>query len=170
MVSLLTGTDLAAACQGGFSISRDKRLDPETPEIELRQDAIAAAAGTSSKLQIWNLLCGGHRAPAVDTRAILLLAAKRLSVTQFIFLTQVALLMSIPLPVGRATSRRDLMLLLTSTGNYGKLGVLLCVGMIGLLMFKLGLSNAHPIIISAIIKPAALFERNAHLQMVRQVR
>ena len=85
-------------------------------------------------------------------------------------MTQVALLMSIPLPVGRATSRRDLMLLLTSTGNYGKLGVLLCVGMIGLLMFKLGLSNAHPIIISAIIKPAALFERNAHLQMVRQVR
>lgn len=60
----------------------------------------------------------------------LLLAAKRLSVTQFIFLTQVALLMSISLPVGRATSRRDLMLLLTSTGNYGKLGVLLCVGMI----------------------------------------
>ena len=54
VVSLLTGTDLAAACQGGFSISRDKRLDPETPEIELRQDAIAAAAGTSSKLQIWN--------------------------------------------------------------------------------------------------------------------
>jgi hypothetical protein len=47
--------------------------------------------------------------------------------------------------------RHDLMLLLTTTGNYGKLGILLAVGIIGLLMFKLGLSNAHPIIISAII-------------------
>jgi len=79
------------------------------------------------------------------------LAAKQLGVTQFVFLTQVALLMSIPLLIGRTTSRRDLMLLLTNTDNYGKLGVILGVGMIGLLMFKLGLSNAHPIIISAII-------------------
>ena len=79
------------------------------------------------------------------------LAAKRLGVTQFVFLTQVALLISIPLLIARATSRRDLILLLKDTGNYGKLGVLFAAGMIGLLTFKLGLSNAHPIIISAII-------------------
>ncbi len=79
------------------------------------------------------------------------LAAKRLGVTQFVFLTQVALLMSIPLLIAHATSRRDLILLLKDTGNYGKLGVLFAAGMTGLLTFKLGLSNAHPIIISAII-------------------
>ena len=79
------------------------------------------------------------------------LAAKRLSVIQFVFLTQVALLISIPLLTVRTTSRRDLILLLGNAANYGKLGVIFAVGMIGLLLFKLGLSNAHPIIISAII-------------------
>jgi hypothetical protein len=40
------------------------------------------------------------------------LAAKRLGVMQFVFLTQVALLISIPLLMARPTSRRDLMSLL----------------------------------------------------------
>ncbi len=79
------------------------------------------------------------------------LAAKRLSVTQFVFLTQVALLVSIPLLTVRTTSRRDLILLLGNAANYGKLGVIFAVGLTGLLLFKLGLSHAHPIIISAII-------------------
>jgi drug/metabolite transporter (DMT)-like permease len=79
------------------------------------------------------------------------LAAKRLSVTQFVFLTQVALLMSIPLFIVRGRSRRDLIVLLGDAANYGKFGILFAVGMSGLLLFKLGLSNAHPIIISAII-------------------
>jgi hypothetical protein len=79
------------------------------------------------------------------------LAAKRLSVIQFVFLTQVALLISIPLLTARTVSRRDLILLLGNAANYGKLGVIFAVGMTGLLLFKLGLSHAHPIIISAII-------------------
>ena len=79
------------------------------------------------------------------------LAAKQLSVTQFVFPTQVALLISIPLLIARSTSRRDLMALLSDASNYAKLGVLFAVGMSGLLLFKLALSNAHPIIISAVI-------------------
>ena len=79
------------------------------------------------------------------------LAAKRLSFTQFVFLTQVALLMSLPLLIARERSRRELIVLLGNTANYCKLGVLFPIGMLGLLMFKLALSNAHPIIISAII-------------------
>ena len=79
------------------------------------------------------------------------LAAKRLSVTQFVFLTQVALIVSIPLLTVRTTSRRELILLLGNAANYGKLGVIFAVGLTGLLLFKLGLSHAHPIIISAII-------------------
>ena len=51
------------------------------------------------------------------------LAAKRLSFTQFVFLTQVALLMSIPLLLARERSRRDLIVLLGNTANYLKLGV-----------------------------------------------
>ena len=76
-------------------------------------------------------------------------AAKQLSVIQFVFLTQVALLVSIPLLIARPASRRDLISLLGDAANYGKLGVLFAVGMGGLLLFKLALSNAHPIIISA---------------------
>jgi drug/metabolite transporter (DMT)-like permease len=85
------------------------------------------------------------------------LAAKRLSVTQFVFLTQVALLMSIPLLIARPKSRRDLVLLLGNTGNYFKLGALFLIGMAGLVLFKLGLSNAHPVIISAIINLQPFF-------------
>jgi hypothetical protein len=85
------------------------------------------------------------------------LAAKRLSVTQFVFLTQVALLMSIPLLIARSRSRRDLVLLLGNTSNYLRFGVLFLIGLVGLLMFKLGLSNAHPIIISAIINLQPFF-------------
>ena len=85
------------------------------------------------------------------------LAAKQLTVTQFVFLTQVALLMSIPLLVARGKSRRDLVLLLGNTANYRKLGALFSIGIIGLLLFKLALSNAHPIIISAIINLQPFF-------------
>jgi drug/metabolite transporter (DMT)-like permease len=85
------------------------------------------------------------------------LAAKRLTVTQFVFLTQVALLISIPLLVARGKSRRDLILLLGDAANYRKLGALFLVGMAGLLLFKHALSNAHPIIISAIINLQPFF-------------
>jgi hypothetical protein len=85
------------------------------------------------------------------------LAAKRLSFTQFVFLTQVALLMSVPLLIARERSRRDLIVLLGDNANYRKLGALFPIGMLGLLMFKLALSEAHPIIISAIINLQPFF-------------
>jgi drug/metabolite transporter (DMT)-like permease len=95
------------------------------------------------------------------------LAAKRLSVTQFVFLTQVALLMSIPLLIARGRSRSDLILLLGNKANYAKFGVLFAVGMGGLLLFKLGLSNAHPIIISAIINLQPFFAALVALLIAR---
>jgi hypothetical protein len=49
-----------------------------------------------------------------------------------------------------------LLVLLGDTANYRKLGVLFPIGMLGLVMFKLALSNAHPIIISAIISNPSL--------------
>ena len=85
------------------------------------------------------------------------LAAKQLTVTQFVFLTQVALMISIPLLVAREKSRRDLVLLLGNAANYRKLGALFSIGIVGLLLFKLALSDAHPIIISAIINLQPFF-------------
>jgi drug/metabolite transporter (DMT)-like permease len=95
------------------------------------------------------------------------LAAKRLSLTQFVFLTQVALAMSIPLLIVRERSRHDLVLLLGNTANYGQFAALFLIGIAGLLLFKLGLSNAHPIIISAIINLQPFFAALVALLIAR---
>lgn len=79
------------------------------------------------------------------------LAAKRLTTVQFVCLTQIALLISIPLVTARPASRRDLMALLGDASNYGRLAVILAIGMSGLLLYNFGLSDAHPIIVSAIL-------------------
>ena len=59
------------------------------------------------------------------------------------------------------------MSLLRNTANYAKLGVLFLIGMAGLLLFKLGLSNAHPIIISAIINLQPFFAALVALLIAR---
>jgi drug/metabolite transporter (DMT)-like permease len=79
------------------------------------------------------------------------LAAKRLSPIHFVFLTQIALLISIPLLTLRPTSGRDFLRLLRTPANYGKLAAVLAVGLTGLLLYNAGLSHAHPIIIAAIL-------------------
>jgi hypothetical protein len=79
------------------------------------------------------------------------LAAKRLTQMQFVCLTQVALLLSIPLLTIHAASRRDFIALLADRANYGKLLVVLALGLTGLLLYNVGLSNAHPIIIAAVL-------------------
>jgi drug/metabolite transporter (DMT)-like permease len=79
------------------------------------------------------------------------LAARRLNAIQFVSLTQIALLVSLPLLLSRPISRRDFVALLSDLSNVGKLAIIFAVGMSGLLLYNLGLSNAHPIIISAIL-------------------
>lgn len=79
------------------------------------------------------------------------LAAKRLNSLQFIDLTQIALLASIPLLLARAESRRDFVALLSDPSNLGKLAIIFGIGLSGLLLYNFGLSGAHPIVISAIL-------------------
>jgi hypothetical protein len=78
-------------------------------------------------------------------------AARHLSTLQFVALTQVSLLISIPLLTAPSASRRDLIALFRKPANYGYLAVIFAIGMSGLLLYNLGLGNAHPIIISAIL-------------------
>ncbi len=78
-------------------------------------------------------------------------AATHLSTLQFVCLTQVSLLISIPLLTAQPASRRDFIALFRKPANYGYLAVIFAIGMSGLLLYNLGLSNAHPIIISAIL-------------------
>ena len=70
---------------------------------------------------------------------------------QFVCLTQIALLLSIPLVTARPASRHDFVALLGDGSNYGKLAVIFAIGMTGLLLYNFGLSNAHPIIVSTIL-------------------
>ncbi len=80
------------------------------------------------------------------------LAASRLTTLQFVFLTQFALMVSIPLlALPRRASRRDFVALLGDVSNYGKLAVLFAVGLAGLLLYNFGLGKANPVIISAIV-------------------
>ena len=79
------------------------------------------------------------------------LAARRLTTLQFVCLTQIALLISIPLVTARPASRRDFIVLLRDGSNYGRLAVIFAIGISGLLLYNFGLSDAHPVIISAIL-------------------
>jgi drug/metabolite transporter (DMT)-like permease len=78
-------------------------------------------------------------------------AASRLTSVQFVCLTQVALLVSIPLLTLRPKSRRDFFALLGDRSNYGKLALIFAIGMCGLLLYNRGLSHSRPIIIAAIL-------------------
>jgi drug/metabolite transporter (DMT)-like permease len=79
-------------------------------------------------------------------------AARHFTTLQFVCLTQIALLISIPLLMLRhPNSGRDFIALFRDSSNYGKLAVIFAIGMTGLLLYNFGLSNAHPIIISAIL-------------------
>jgi hypothetical protein len=79
------------------------------------------------------------------------LAAKRLPPLSFVCLTQIALLLSVPLLIANVSSRHDFSALLSTLRNLGKLAVLFLIGLIGLLLYNFGLRNAHPIIIAAIL-------------------
>jgi drug/metabolite transporter (DMT)-like permease len=78
------------------------------------------------------------------------LAARRLSSSYFIFLTQFALLSSVPLLTLPRSSRRDFVRLFADIKNLGKLAVLFVFGLCGLLLYYVGLSSAHPIITATI--------------------
>jgi drug/metabolite transporter (DMT)-like permease len=79
------------------------------------------------------------------------LAARRLSSPYFLGVTQFALLLSVPLLASPPNRRRDFFALLTSRKHLGKLLVLFCVGLAGLLLYNFGLSSTHPIIVAVIL-------------------
>ena len=79
------------------------------------------------------------------------LAARRLTTVQFVCLTQIALLISIPLVTARPASRRDFIALLREPSNYRGLAIIFAIGMTGLLLYNFGLGHSHPVIVSAIL-------------------
>src|ERR1700757_4375696 len=59
-------------------------------------------------------------------------AAKHLNTLQFVALTQVSLLVSLPLLLSRPASRRDFSALFRKPPNYAYLAVIFAIGMTGL--------------------------------------
>jgi drug/metabolite transporter (DMT)-like permease len=79
------------------------------------------------------------------------LAARGLDHANFTCLTQLALLLSVPVLILPAASRRDFGALLSDVRNLGKLSVLFVAGLCGLFLYNVGLSSTHPIITAAVL-------------------
>ncbi len=79
------------------------------------------------------------------------LAARTLSSLDFMALTQLALLLSLPFLLWRAGSRRDFAAILLDIRQWPKLAVIFLLGFAGLSLYDIGLSIAHPIITAAVL-------------------
>ena len=79
------------------------------------------------------------------------LAARTLGALDFMAFTQFALLLSIPLLILRADSRRDFAAIVFGVRNWPKLAVIFLVGAAGLSLYDVGLSSTHPIITAAVL-------------------
>jgi drug/metabolite transporter (DMT)-like permease len=80
-----------------------------------------------------------------------LLGAKRLSVAEFISVTELVLLLCVPFMLRTQRSREHFLALISSVSNLGKFGVLLLIGLIGIVLYAFGLGRGHPIVISAVL-------------------
>ena len=77
------------------------------------------------------------------------LAARNLTAVDFLGFTRFALLMSVPVLIMWPGKRRDFAAILLDIRHWPKLAVVFCVGVIGLTLYDIGLSSAHPIITAA---------------------
>ena len=78
-------------------------------------------------------------------------AAKTLTPAQFVLLTQAALLLATPLLILRRDARRDFIAILRSAPKRWRLAALTALGLMGLGLYNVGLSGAHPVVITAVL-------------------
>lgn len=79
------------------------------------------------------------------------LAARTLKSIDFMAVTQLALLLSLPFLISRSDSRRDFAAILLDVRQWPKLAVIFLVGLAGLALYDIGLSGAHPIITAGVL-------------------
>ena len=96
------------------------------------------------------------------------LAARSLSGWDFIGITQVALLGSIPLLISRPEARRDFVILLSTAANWPKFVALLLIGLAGLGLYDVGLSSAHPIITAGVLNLSPFWAALVSLVLARK--
>jgi drug/metabolite transporter (DMT)-like permease len=79
------------------------------------------------------------------------LAARTLSSLDFMAVTQLALLSSLPFLISRSDARQDFAAILLDIRQWPRLAVIFLVGVAGLSLYDVGLSSAHPIITAAVL-------------------
>jgi drug/metabolite transporter (DMT)-like permease len=79
------------------------------------------------------------------------LAAQKLSAVQFILVTQLALAAAAPFLLLKQEARRDFARLVLSRSGALRLLGLTAIGLTGLALYDLGLHQAHPVVVSAIL-------------------
>jgi drug/metabolite transporter (DMT)-like permease len=80
-----------------------------------------------------------------------LLGAKRLSVAEFIGVTELVVLLCVPFMLRTQRSRVHFRALISSVWNLGKFGVLLLIGQAGIVLYAFCLSRGHSIVVSAVL-------------------
>lgn len=78
-------------------------------------------------------------------------AARKLSGAQFVLVTEFALLAAAPMFLVAPDSRRDFWAILSSAKGRWRLAALTAIGLAGLTLYNLGLRNAHPVVVTAIL-------------------
>ena len=78
-------------------------------------------------------------------------AAKELPVYDFVGASQFALLLSLPLLLWKRNARRDFFRSFRERNSALKLAVLFGIGLVGLVLYNVGLREAHPMTVSAIL-------------------
>jgi drug/metabolite transporter (DMT)-like permease len=79
------------------------------------------------------------------------LAARKLSAAQFICVTQFALVVATLIALLSGKTRSDFWKLVTDLSSIGKVLLLTLLGLAGVLAYELGLSDANPILIAAVL-------------------
>ena len=97
------------------------------------------------------------------------LAARSLTSPEFVCLTQIALLLSVPLLIVDNSSRRDFVAILFNRRNAVKFAILFIVGICGLLLYNVGLSSAHPIITAGVLNLSPFWAALVALVISRRV-
>jgi hypothetical protein len=83
-----------------------------------------------------------------------LLGAKQLSVANFILVGEVTLVMFVPLLLYSDKSRRDFREMISSGTQLLRFFALLLIGLLGVLLYNVGLGKSHPIVVAAILNLA----------------
>jgi drug/metabolite transporter (DMT)-like permease len=138
---------------------------PVSSDCNPRRCAIANAASNYRIGALYSLFTAGLLA---TQHPFSVLGAKHLSTAKFILIGEIVLLLSVPFMILSADARRDFRAIICSGRRLVQFGVLLLIGLFGVLLYSIGLSKAHPIVIAAVMNLAPFWAALLALMISRK--